>query len=263
MRCSDRRRQPKRSERRSSPARPVLALLRNSQPERLQFRQFNSHTFGNVFGDSGVVLIVHGPVTLIVISRSNSTMDKSSAVEWLSSLTPKQFAEVFYAAAPKVARHLEFEGSESRLVLTLVSRESDDNGQWSAWEPRRWSVPFHGSGSTTHLFARKASTVARRHLAGTALHLPTLWRRDLRHLVSPAGPPPHPLQTSRPRRSNPRPLRRLAKRRPSSAGSRSISSSTRSWPRLVPVLERHISILLSVQARFRSVKELRSIRRSE
>lgn len=73
-------------------------------------------------------------------------MDKSSAVEWLSSLTRKQFAEVFYAAAPKVAKHFDaYEGLESRLVLTLMSREKDDQGRWSDWNslmicpvPREW-----------------------------------------------------------------------------------------------------------------------------
>jgi hypothetical protein len=34
------------------------------QPERLPFARFNGYTVGNVFGDSGVFLLVHRPVTL-------------------------------------------------------------------------------------------------------------------------------------------------------------------------------------------------------
>ena len=62
-------------------------------------------------------------------------MDKSSVVEWLSSLTPKQFVEVLYEAAPQVARGLDgYEGLESRFLLTLASRDKNDDGRWSDWD---------------------------------------------------------------------------------------------------------------------------------
>lgn len=61
--------------------------------------------------------------------QSKLGSDQSSAIDWLSSLTPKQFAEVFYAAAPKVSQRIvETESTQSQLVLTLMSRENDEQG---------------------------------------------------------------------------------------------------------------------------------------
>lgn len=63
-------------------------------------------------------------------------MDKKEVVQWLSSLTPKQFAEVIYEAAPKVALALaDYKEQESRLILMHIWRDREEHGSYLSWQP--------------------------------------------------------------------------------------------------------------------------------
>lgn len=60
-------------------------------------------------------------------------MERSTVIDWLASLTPKQFTEVFYESTSKMDLS-DDAGTDHRFVLFEFVRFMEDNRSWSSWE---------------------------------------------------------------------------------------------------------------------------------